>query len=134
MNRLETAVTKLYNAYHNNELDAYQCSACAVGNILGHGAWLLHVPCEDHFFASSHPYITNNCSGYSIIELMNVERLFLTEIVGSKQTKETQFNGLEAVVKYLCELEGVENFMDYTKLFETNEDKAIHELCFTDTI
>ena len=32
--RLEQALIKLYNAFHNNQLDPEDCTACAVGNIL----------------------------------------------------------------------------------------------------
>lgn len=32
--RLEQALTKLYNAYHNKQLNPEDCAACAVGNIL----------------------------------------------------------------------------------------------------
>ena len=32
--RLEAALIKLYNAYHNNKLNPEDCTACAVGNIL----------------------------------------------------------------------------------------------------
>ena len=33
-NRLESAIKKLYNAFHNNELHPECCMQCAVGNIL----------------------------------------------------------------------------------------------------
>jgi len=31
--RFEKAVSKLYNAFHENRLDASDCEHCAVGNI-----------------------------------------------------------------------------------------------------
>ena len=38
--RFEKAVTRLYDAFHNGELYAYDCSKCAVGNMCnGNSAW-----------------------------------------------------------------------------------------------
>lgn len=31
--RFDNAVTKLYNAFHNGELNAMDCTMCAVGNM-----------------------------------------------------------------------------------------------------
>ena len=31
--RLENAITKLYNAFHNGELNSLDCRHCAVGNL-----------------------------------------------------------------------------------------------------
>jgi hypothetical protein len=37
--------------------------------------------------------------------------------------KERLINGLYKTVEFLCKLEGVENFMDYSKLFEFENDQ-----------
>ena len=38
--RLENALVKLYEAFHNNTLNPEDCTACAVGNILdNHDSW-----------------------------------------------------------------------------------------------
>ena len=50
------------------------------------------------------------------------------EGVSSEHSKHHQFKGLEAVVKYLCELDGIPNVMDYTSLFESVNDKPVNEL------
>lgn len=38
--------------------------------------------------------------------------------------KDILFEGLTAVVSLLCKLDGVRNVMDYTKLFEFENNKA----------
>ena len=42
--------------------------------------------------------------------------------------KELLFEGLQAVVTYLCQLDKVANIMDYSKLFEYKANKAIYQL------
>ena len=127
--RLENAITKLYNAFHKGELDAFDCKHCAVGNIcdnnddweesLGHS-------CEydnDYILWKIEPreVYPYSYGGYSAIELHNVERIFLSSMIGQNtRLVESQFKGLCAVVEYLCSLDNIPNVMDYTKLFETN--------------
>jgi len=140
--RFDKAVTKLYNAYHNGELEATNCMMCAVGNI-----------CDgDYNWAKYFGYMTDddndeeiiteifqryetistelyNKNGYSGEELANVELVFLNKFIGFKSTdKEAQFNGLCAVVEYLCELDNIANVMDYTKLFETENNQPKYQL------
>lgn len=68
-------------------------------------------------------------SGYSSIELVEVERIFLESFKdGGYRDKDKQFNGLCAVVEYLCGLEEIPNIMDYTKLFETENAAPKYEL------
>lgn len=137
--RLENAITKLYTAFHNNELLAMDCSACAVGNICDNDAsWVL----LDTFASSKHfaPwYIANQentelalsvikKSGYLPEQLQKVEMLFLEACNFRDGNKQEQFKGLCAVVEYLCELDNIPNVMDYTKLFETENNQPKHEL------
>ena len=88
--RLEHALIKLYNAFHNND--------------------------------------------YSPLELLTIERLFL-EACGFKvplchynpkptdvTNKDVLFHGLSAVVAYLCQLDGLSNVMDYSKIFEYEDN------------
>ena len=42
--------------------------------------------------------------------------------------KELLFNGLTAVISYLCELDSVPNVMDYSKLFEYENNEPIYHL------
>lgn len=142
--RFENAVIKLYNAFHEGTLDAFNCKHCAVGNM-----------CNNSFNWGSYAddrYITEKLShkttptkeelstGYNPEELANVEELFLYGVrigaegmkwnLGYKQNKELQFKGLCAVVEYLAELDNIPNPMGYSKLFETENNKPKYELQF----
>ncbi|MBO6632862.1 MAG: Na(+)-translocating NADH-quinone reductase subunit F, partial [Psychroserpens sp.] len=44
--------------------------------------------------------------------------------------KDLLFNGLSEVVRFLCQLDGVPNVMDYTKLFETENNRPKYELTY----
>lgn len=138
--RLENAITKLYTAYHSNTLNAFDCRACAVGNICdGSDMW------ADYFghnvvrtkndkvigvYENSEALIPYFKNGYNQNELHMVENLFLKEFIGivGKKDKEMEFKGLCAVVEYLCELDNIPNVMDYTKLFETENNEPKYQL------
>jgi hypothetical protein len=141
--RFEKAVMKLYNAFHNNELNAMHCQHCAVGNICNNEReWDdLGVFASDTIFGDGTNWNVDaekikesldviNKTGYSAQELVEVERLFLEACEYQKGTKHLQFKGLCAVVEYLAKLDNIPNPMDYTKLFETENDKPIYELTF----
>lgn len=129
--RFENAVMKLYNAFHNGVLDYGICTSCAVGHIVGHGRWLFASPSAifngDY---NSLDEMDENESGYSIKELVMVERKFLLQFKDSQDpnNKESQFKGLCAVIEYLCELDNIPNIMDYTKAFETENDAPKFQL------
>lgn len=141
--RFENAVTKLYKAFHNDELRAEDCSMCAVGNICDNRSeWMYIIRTntrQGYFRQEIHPIpndylgqiglklITN--TNYNIKELATVERVFLKHTL-NKENKETQFKGLEAVVKYLCQLDDIPNVMDYTSLFEYDNNTPKKELQF----
>jgi hypothetical protein len=133
--RFDKAVTKLYNAFHENRLNGMDCKACAVGNMCDN---------VDYWTNWSSYKKRKEISikiGYSFVEIDNIESLFMFGVkineieeskwdVGNKEHKgkETQFKGLCAVVEYLCELDNIPNIMDYTKLFETENDKPKYQL------
>lgn len=132
--RLEKAITKLYTAFHEGRLNANDCQACAVGNICNNSMdWRNHARFDTNIKA---PIISNYYelpkdiikSGYSAFELIKVEELFLKACKFRKGTKKQQFKGLCAVVEYLCELDKIPNVMDYTKLFETENNQPKHQL------
>lgn len=132
--RLENAITKLYTAFHEGTLNACDSCACAVGNMCdNNGDWRLHARFDTH---QKNEVISNNyklpkCiinTGYTANELVNVERLFLESCKFGKGTKQQQFKGLCAVAEYLCELDNIPNVMDYTKLFETENEKPKYQL------
>ena len=136
--RFDKAVTKLYTAFHEGTLNAFRCQACAVGNIVGHGNWFGFSGCglEDGKFNknTSNHFEYPNDSYYSPKELREIEYLFLNAWNGDCKLngydKERQFKGLSAVVEYLCELDRIPNVMDYTCLFEVEDNKPKYELQF----
>lgn len=142
--RFENAVRRLYDAFHSGNLEAMDCKKCAVGNIVGSDEWIYNSTLINEMrreLYSPEPMsidIPNYCnSGYSGIELVNIERIFMH---GRSRTKiyfkndfrynspESQFKGLCAVVEYLCELDNIPNPMDYSALFETENNRPKLEL------
>ena len=121
--RFDEAVKKLYNAFHENRLNAMDPCACAVGNLCDNSSgWCLN-------------YATNEAknTGYSVKELTNVENIFMygkqwTPYDINSKNKELVFEALCAVIEYLCQLDNIPNIMDYKKLFETEENKLKYEL------
>ncbi len=135
--RFENAVSKLYRAFHEGTLDAFDCSACAVGNICDNSSrWTIHtlmIPQrktkEDikiKLLEKKGEYKVLR-TGYSNVELSIIEGVFLDvfldELNFQLGSKQKQFLGLCAVIEYLCELDNIPNIMDYTKLFEVENDK-----------
>lgn len=137
--RFTNAVTKLYNAFHSNKLEPFNCYACAVGSIVGDGNWFLELwqTCSEGKHYIKQLKFTNikfkdlvYDTGYSVKELMKVEEVFLKQFESRsyEKNKQSQFTGLCAVVEYLCELEGIPNVMDYTCLFETENNEPKYKL------
>ena len=143
--RLEQAIQKLYIAFHNNTLNPECCKQCAVGNILNNTDSWKHLS-DDHgslqlnYLGQVHQSLGRKFNGFSPLELLNIEATFL-KACGYKlplhfkhakpknpTDKDVLFNGLSAVITYLCKLDGVPNVMDYTKLFETEYQKPKHLL------
>jgi hypothetical protein len=129
MNRFENAALKLYNAFNNGTLDQNKCTACAVGNLLGHAFWtgsanttteliegvrtvqpltrdLIRMH-KDHSIKK----LVENKSGYTIEELSKIEQTFLGSFVGlnynEEKSKDNQYNALMAVLEYLAELDNI---------------------------
>ena len=138
--RFENAIMKLYKAFHENELNAFDCSACAVGNICDNNWQWAHIRILNtytHSVIDKHNKdyklginVIKN-SNYSVTEIIKIENLFLSYFKEDRSDagdKELQFKGLCAVVEYLAKLDNIPNPMDYSKLFETQNDKPIYEL------
>jgi len=133
--RFDNAVTKLYNAFHNGELNAMKSCQCAIGNMVGGHYW--------------NPYSqeTQDEAGYNAREIINIEQIFMHGRIPNKimqwyfnktnflnegtgwsgydvnnSNKELQFLALTKVIEYLCELDNIPNVMDYTSLFEFDKD------------
>ncbi len=135
--RFDRAVKKLYPAFHEGTLNAFDCWDCAVGNIVGHGNWAMHV--LDRRYREEPKLLQTACNfkvpeheDYSQHEIIKIEYVFLMEWFKAKshdgKDKHIQFKGLCAVVEYLCELDSIENVMYYTKLFETEKGKPKYAL------
>jgi hypothetical protein len=136
--RLEEALIKLYNAFHNNTLNPEDCAACAVGNILDNlDSWKHlsneHGSLELSYIGRVHQNLGRKFNGYTPKEILQIEKIFL-EACGFKtplchyntkpqdpQNKEMLFNGLCAVVSFLCSLESLPDVMEYSKLFEYDQ-------------
>lgn len=138
--RFDAAVSKLYNAFHNGTLNAMDCKACAVGNI-----------CDNTSDWAYNNFKTN--TGYSANELEEIESLFMS---GSKpngkcwfdfdkkylgkgyygwdakfvksENEDLVFFAMCKVIEYLCELDNIPNIMDYTRLFETENNQPKYQL------
>ncbi|PWH81688.1 Na(+)-translocating NADH-quinone reductase subunit F [Algibacter marinivivus] len=143
--RLGSALKKLYTAFHNNTLNPECCKQCAVGNILSHtDNWKhlsdSHGALELNYIGKVHQTLGRKFNGYSPIELLKIEHIFLkacgyqlplhykNKKPKNPTDKTILFNGLYAVISFLCELDEIANVMDYTKLFEVENDKPKYEL------
>ena len=93
-----------------------------------------------NYIGSVHQKLGRTFNGYTPKQLLKIEKIFL-EACGFKtplchynqkpinpRNKELLFNGLTAVISYLCKLDGVPNVMDYSKLFEYENNEPIYHL------
>lgn len=132
--RFEDALRKLYMAFHNNQLNPECCKQCAVGNILDNNDHWKHLS-DNHgsltlnYIGRVHQSLGRQFNGYSPLELLQIEKAFLRGCgyelpihYNHKKPKnptdmDTLFKGLCEVVQLLCDLDGMENIMDYSRLF-----------------
>jgi hypothetical protein len=143
--RLEQALIKLYNAYHNNRLNPEDCTACAVGNILDNFDSWKHLS-DEHgslqlsYLGKVHQGLGRKFNGYTPQELLQIEKVFLIAC-GFKTplchynpkpqnptSQEVLFDGLCNVVKLLCELDNIPYVLDYSKLFEQEDGAPVYHL------
>lgn len=131
--RFEHAITKLYNAFHNKTLNPDDCKACAVGHILDHSDRWKHLTDKHgsvqlNYVGMVHQNLGRKFNGYSPIELLTIEHAFLRgcQYYTTKENRlykpkllndSILFEGLCEVVKTLCQLEGIQNVMDCSVLF-----------------
>ena len=144
-NRLELALTKLYEAFHEGSLNPGCCNHCAVGNICDNSdSWIhltnAHGSLSLSYLGELNENLDRKHFGYLPSELLLIESTFLQAcgysvplMLGSRkptkpQDKELLFDGLCATVALLCKLDNVPNVMDYTKLFEFEDDMPVYEL------
>ncbi|PVW13938.1 Na(+)-translocating NADH-quinone reductase subunit F [Marixanthomonas spongiae] len=138
--RLENALSKLYKAFNGDTLNPECCVQCAVGNICDNkDNWKhfsdFHGSLQLNYVGLVHQRLGRTIQGYTPQQLLEIEAVFLKSCGfsiplnrnGKKPvnptSKETLFKGLCAVVAYLCALDGVDNVMDYTRMFETGIER-----------
>src|SRR5690606_30299440 len=128
-------INKLYLAFHNNTLHPECCKNCAVGNILDNrDSWKhlsdSHGSLRLNYVGMVHQNFGRKFNGYSPMELLQIEAVFLSGcgyVLPLNQNNarpknptdnEVLFQGLSDTIAFLCKLDGVENIMDHSKLFE----------------
>lgn len=132
--RFENAIKKLYTAFHNNTLNPENCKQCAVGNILDNkDSWKhltdLHGSTKLNYVGMVHQNLGRTFNGYSPLELLKIEAAFLVGCgyrLGKSycykpdliKDKTVLFNGLCEVVTVLCQLDKINDVMDYSSLFK----------------
>ncbi|RMA57827.1 Na(+)-translocating NADH-quinone reductase subunit F [Ulvibacter antarcticus] len=143
--RLDLAITKLYTAFHNGTLNPECCKSCAVGNICDNlDSWKhlsdFHGSVELNYVGKINEMFGRRINGYSPSELLQIEAIFLSACgyqipfgprskkPNNPTDKELQFNGLSAVVAFLCELDSVDNSMDYSRLFQYQNNEPLYKL------
>ncbi|MCB0437502.1 MAG: Na(+)-translocating NADH-quinone reductase subunit F [Mangrovimonas sp.] len=133
--RLDQAISKLYQAFHNSTLHPECCQQCAVGNILDRKDFWKHLS-DDHgslklnYLGQVHESLGRRFNGYKPSELLLIEKTFL-EACGyqlpfhhnhkrpeNPTDKNRLFDGLSAVIEVLCQLDTLPNVMDCSKLFQ----------------
>ena len=141
--RLDQAIQKLYTAFHTNKLHPECCAQCAVGNILDHtDAWKHLSDCHGslklNYLGLVHQNLGRKFNGYAPIELLQIEASFLKGCgyslplhhLGKRpkdpQNKDVLFNGLCETVALLCALDGIDNVIDYSSLFQFTMGQPQH--------
>ncbi|MGM5469618.1 Na(+)-translocating NADH-quinone reductase subunit F [Flavobacteriaceae bacterium LMO-SS05] len=144
--RLDQALNKLYNAFHNGTLHPEYCNSCAVGTILDQtDSWKhltdIHGSTQLNYVGLVNQNFGRRFNGYTPSELLQIESVFLKGCGYSGPLdrqcqkpkhpthKDVLFNGLSAVVPFLCKLDNIHNVMDYSSLFkfETRRSKYPQE-------
>ncbi|MEH6657496.1 Na(+)-translocating NADH-quinone reductase subunit F [Leeuwenhoekiella marinoflava] len=146
--RLENAISKLYTAFHSGSLNPECCKSCAVGNILDNTDTWKHLT-EGHgslkltYVGKVNEALGRKINGYTPAELLQIEAAFLggcgyslplshkTNRLVDRNSREVMFNGMCEAVAVLCKLDGVSNVMDYSKLFEFENNQPVNELVYT---
>lgn len=133
--RLEIALKKLYSAFYNGTLNPECCTACAVGNICNNiDAWKNftdhHGSLQLNYIGRLNEGFGRRLYGYLPSELLEIEAVFLRgcgfEIPLTRKSskphkptsEEVLFNGMRAVISFLCELDGINDIMELPEIME----------------
>lgn len=142
--RFNQAIEKLYNAFHADKLNPECCNHCAVGNICNNtDAWKnltdAHGSTQLNYVGIVNENLGRTFNGFKPSELLKIEMEFLkgcgyslpfshkSRPSKNRISKDSLFDGLCAVVSYLCKLEGIPNIMDYQDLFDFSPNSKIEE-------
>ncbi|MFH4967785.1 Na(+)-translocating NADH-quinone reductase subunit F [Gaetbulibacter sp. M240] len=142
--RLQKAIENLYTAFHNGTLNPECCKQCAVGNILNKTDAWKHLSDEHgslklNYLGSVHQNLGMTFNGYTPLELLQIEATFLKacgfEIPLHHKNKRPKnptgkavlFEGLSAVIEFLCQLDQVPNVLDIKRIFEIEKDQLKYE-------
>lgn len=139
--RLEQALNKLYQAFYKDELNPECANQCAVGTICDNqDSWRnftdAHGSERLNYVGLVNESFGRRINGYMPSELIKIEAVFLkacgyilplkhsSSRPENPRSKETLFDGLEAVINYLCALDGVVNVMDLTAVFKGEKERG----------
>ena len=142
--RLQKAIENLYAAFHNGTLNPECCKQCAVGNILNQTDTWKHLSDEHgaiklNYLGTVHQNLGRTFNGYTPLELLQIEATFLKacgfEIPLNHLNKKPKnptdevvlFEGLSAVIEFLCQLDQIPNVLDIKRLFEIDKDQLKYE-------
>lgn len=145
--RFETAIQKLYTAFHADRLNPECCKECAVGTMLDHtDSWKhlsdAHGSLKLNYVGLVNQKFGKRFNGYTPMELLQIEATFLKACgfqlplhhKNSKPTycdkKDMLFAGLSAVITFLCELDGIQNIMEFKNLFSSKKKHFIYNEFF----
>lgn len=133
--RFENAIAKLYSAFTCGKLNPECCIQCAAGNIVDNKDYWKHFS-DTHgslklnYVGNVHEFLGRRINGYLPSEILKTEYIFLqacgyglpfsARSIKPKlpHSQDTLFNGLCAVITYLGALDGIENVMEVTGVFE----------------
>ncbi|QAA81588.1 Na(+)-translocating NADH-quinone reductase subunit F [Aequorivita sp. H23M31] len=133
--RFDSSIEKLYKAFHSGKLNPECCNHCAVGNICDNtDTWKnlteAHGSLKLNYVGLVNENFGRKIHGYKPSELLQIEAVFLrgcgyTLPYRSKSKRplnrvsnDVLFNGLCAVVAFLCELEGIPDILNVERLFD----------------
>ena len=142
--RFDSAVNKLYTAFHGGTLQPECCKQCAVGNIMDNTDSWKHLT-QQHgglqlsYVGTVHERLGRRFNGYLPSELLQLEAEFLkgcgyklpyhhkNQSQNIKISQDMLFEGLCSCVTYLSRLEGISDALDYSALFQYSPSTKLSE-------
>ncbi len=146
--RLDRALSKLYTALYDGSLNPECCVACAVGNICDNNdVWKnftdSHGSLKLNYIGQVNEAFGKRLYGYLPSELLQIEAVFLKACgyelpirrghskPDNPQSQEVLFNGMRAVVQFLCELDNVADVMELQEQFTIPETRVKEAIATT---